>query len=168
MDRRCQCSKSISFVTLSVFRHITILYAVLYLVVQSCPTVCDPLDCSPPGSSVHGISQARILEQVAMPSFRGSSQLRGQAQISHTAGRFLSSEPLGKLEKTGVGKLSLLQGNFPTQESIYLHCRWILYQLSYRGSPVPYFVTAWRNNSIYTSHFVHQCFLQTTNIGIVI
>ena len=34
---------------------------------QSCPTLCDPMDCSPPGSSVHGILQARILEWVAMP-----------------------------------------------------------------------------------------------------
>ena len=40
---------------------------------QSCPTLCDPVDCSPPGSSVHGISQARILEWVAISSSRGSS-----------------------------------------------------------------------------------------------
>ena len=40
---------------------------------QSCLTLCDPLDCSPPVSSVHGILQARILEWVAMPSSRGSS-----------------------------------------------------------------------------------------------
>jgi len=39
----------------------------------SCLTLCDPMDCSPPGSSVHGILQARILEWVAMPSSRGSS-----------------------------------------------------------------------------------------------
>ena len=38
------------------------------LVTQSCPTLCDPMDCSSPGSSVHGISQARILESVAFPS----------------------------------------------------------------------------------------------------
>ena len=37
---------------------------------QSCPTLCDPIDCSLPGSSVHGILQARILEQVAMPASR--------------------------------------------------------------------------------------------------
>ena len=43
---------------------------------ESCPTLCDPLDCSPPGSSVHGILQARILERVARPSSRGSSQSR--------------------------------------------------------------------------------------------
>jgi len=40
---------------------------------QSCPMLCDPMDCSPPGSSVHGILQARTLEWVAMPSSRGSS-----------------------------------------------------------------------------------------------
>ena len=40
---------------------------------QSCLTLCDSMDCSPPGSSVHGILQARILEWVAMPSSRGSS-----------------------------------------------------------------------------------------------
>ena len=39
---------------------------------QSCPTLCDPVDCSPPGSAVHGIPQARILEWVAIPSCRGS------------------------------------------------------------------------------------------------
>ena len=40
---------------------------------QLCLTLCDPMDCSPPGSSVHGILQARILEWVAMPTSRGSS-----------------------------------------------------------------------------------------------
>ena len=43
---------------------------------QPCPTLCDPTDCSPPGSSVRGISQARILEWVAVPSSRGSSRPR--------------------------------------------------------------------------------------------
>ena len=44
--------------------------------VQSCPTLCNPVDCSPPGPSVHEILQARILEWVAIPFSRGSSQLR--------------------------------------------------------------------------------------------
>ena len=44
--------------------------------------LCDPMDCSPPGSPVYGILQARILEWVAMPSSRGSSQPRGQTRIS--------------------------------------------------------------------------------------
>ena len=43
---------------------------------QSCPTLCDPMDCSPLGSSVHGIPQAGILEWVAMPFPRGSSRPR--------------------------------------------------------------------------------------------
>ena len=46
----------------------------IMLVTQSCPTLCDPMDCSPPGSSVLGILQARILEWIAMHFFRGSSQ----------------------------------------------------------------------------------------------
>ena len=40
---------------------------------QSCPTLCDPVDCSQPGSFIHGIFQARILEWVAISSSRGSS-----------------------------------------------------------------------------------------------
>ena len=62
-------------------------------VTQSCPTLCDPVDCSLPGSSVHGILQARILEWVAISSSRRSSQLRDQMQVSHIAGRFFTVEP---------------------------------------------------------------------------
>ena len=184
---------------------------------QSCPTLCDPMDCSPPGSSVHGILQVRILEWVAMPSSRGSSQPRDRTYISYIsciAGRFFTAEPPGKPtaslfmwkkrkesgfffplwnkniplgsyqkhqhkvlvrstdagakfsglnpslkvkvtqssltlcdhgvsprnspgQNTGVVSLSLLQGIFLTQElnSGLLHCRQILYQLSYERSP---------------------------------
>ena len=49
---------------------------------QSCLTLCDLMDSSPPGSSVHGISQARTLEWIAMPSPRGSSRPRDQTQVS--------------------------------------------------------------------------------------
>ena len=52
---------------------------------QSCPTLCDPRDCGPPGSSVHGILQARILEWVAMPSSRGSSWPRDQTCVSEVS-----------------------------------------------------------------------------------
>ena len=57
---------------------------------QSCPTLCNPMDCSPPGSSVYGILQARIREWVAMPSSKGSSQPRDQTQASLIAGRFFT------------------------------------------------------------------------------
>ena len=60
------------------------------LVAQSCLTLCDPTDCSLPGSSVHGILQARILEWVAIPFSRGSSQPRDQTQVASTAGGFFS------------------------------------------------------------------------------
>ena len=53
-------------------------------------TLCDPVDCSPPVSSVHGILQARILKWVAIPFSRGSSQPRDQTQVSRTAGGFFT------------------------------------------------------------------------------
>ena len=51
------------------------------LVAQSCLTLCNPMDYSPPGSSVHGILQARMLQWVAMAFFRGSSQPRDQTHF---------------------------------------------------------------------------------------
>ena len=60
------------------------------LVAQLCRTLCDPMDCSPPGSSVHGISQARILEWVAISCTRGSPQPRDRTQVSCTAGEFFT------------------------------------------------------------------------------
>ena len=63
------------------------------LVAQSCPTLCDPMDCGPPDSSVRGILQARILEWVAVPFSRGSSQPRDWTQVSHIADSLLSEPP---------------------------------------------------------------------------
>ena len=60
------------------------------LVIQSCPTLCDPMDCSQSGSSVHGFLQARILEWVAISFYRGSSQPRNQTQVSCIVGRFFT------------------------------------------------------------------------------
>ena len=65
---------------------------------QSCLILCNPMDRSPPGSSVHRILQARILEWVAMPPSRGSSQPRDQTHISCIAGGFFTAEPLGTLK----------------------------------------------------------------------
>ena len=56
-------------------------------VAQLCPTLCNPMDCSPAGSSVHEIFQARILEWVAISFSRGSSQPRDRTWVSCTAGR---------------------------------------------------------------------------------
>ena len=49
---------------------------------QSCPILCDPMGCSPPGFSVHGIFQARILERVAISFSRGSARHRDQIRVS--------------------------------------------------------------------------------------
>ena len=59
-----------------------IIWKVKVLVTQSSPTLCNPMDCSLPGSSVHGILQARILEWVTIPFSRGSSQPRDHTCIS--------------------------------------------------------------------------------------
>ena len=70
------------------------------IVIQLCLILCDPMDYSPPSSSVHGILQVRILEWVAVPYSRRSSL----------------SEPTGKPKNTGIGNLPLLLGIFMTQE----------------------------------------------------
>ena len=63
------------------------------IVTLLCLTLYDPMDCSPPGSSVHGILQARILEWVATSFSRGPSRPRDQTQVSCIAGRFFTAEP---------------------------------------------------------------------------
>ena len=66
------------------------------LVARSSPTFCNPMDWGPPGSSVHGFLQARILEWVAMPFSRGSSWPSDQTKSSALQADFLLSEPPGK------------------------------------------------------------------------
>ena len=94
-------------------------------VAQSCLTLSDPMDCSPPGFSIHGIFQARILEWGA---------------IAFSDGLYSPWNSPG--QNTGVGSLSLLQGNLPNPgikprfPALQVDCRWILYQLSHKGSPV--------------------------------
>ena len=80
-------------------------------VAQSCPTLCDPMDCSLPCSSVHGIFQAGILEWGAISFFRGSSWPRNQTQVSCIARDSLS-----------------------TADCLHLPLQ-MLYQLSYKWSP---------------------------------
>jgi len=109
----------------------------LYLVAQSCPTLCHPMNYSPPGSSAHGIFQTRILEWVAMPFSRDLPNPGIESMSPALQTDSLLSEPPGKPKNTGVGSLfPLLQGIFLPQESNQglLHCRRILYQLSYQGS----------------------------------
>ena len=122
------------------------------LVVQSCLTLWYPMDCSPSGSSVHGVLQAGILEWIAISSSRESSNQGLELRSPVLQADALLAEPPGMPNKVsslvedhydrplnspgqncGVGGLSLLQGIFPTQGSSpgLPHCRWIIYHLSH-------------------------------------
>ena len=140
-------------------------------VAQSCLTLSDARDYT-----IHGILQASILEWVAFPFSRGSSQPRNQTGSPALQADFLPTEKKKKPEEfsescsvvsdssqphglqspwnytgqyPGVGSLSLLQGIFPTQgsNSGLPHCRWILYQLSHKGSPKQLYSNIKRNCS---------------------
>ena len=67
------------------------------LAAQYCLTLCDLMDCSPPGSSVHGILQARILEWVAIPFSRGLPGPGNEPGSPALQADSLPSEPLGKM-----------------------------------------------------------------------
>ena len=100
-----------------VMRQYLLPCAVLCLIAQSCPTLCDSMDCSPPCPSVHGDSPGQNTGVGCMPSSRGSFQLKNLTQVSCTAGRFFtiwatreaqeywSKQPIpsqGKLPHTGI------------------------------------------------------------------
>ena len=68
-------------------------------VTQLCLTLCDPIDYSLPGSSIYGILQARILELVAVPLSRGSSQPSDRTQVSCIAGGFFTSWATGEAQE---------------------------------------------------------------------
>ena len=84
-------------------------------VAQSCPTLCDPMDCSLPGSSLHGILQARVLEWVAIAFSRGSSWPRDRTWVSRIPGRrfnlWATRESFGDILKFGYHCKTLLQMN---------------------------------------------------------
>ena len=101
----------------------------LCLVAQSCQTLCDPMDCSPPASSVHRDFPGKNTGVGFMPSSRGSSQPRDRTQSPTLQVDSLPTERPGKPKHTEVGSLSLLQRIFLTQELNrgLLHCKRILY-----------------------------------------
>ena len=111
---------------------------------QSCPTLCDPVDSSPPSSSAHGILQVRILKWVAMPSFRGSFRPRDWTHLSYvscTKSGFFTTQPLGR---------PFFWADWEAKEEIYLIGHrinqsnlfdwlqkfiWLVKQFSYSGKP---------------------------------
>ena len=89
---------------------------------QSYLTLCNPTDCSPSGSSAHGILQARILEWVVTPSFRGSSWRRNWTCVSCgscISGRFFTTEPPGKpqLRQTWGKCWEVIRGSPPSTDA---------------------------------------------------
>ena len=104
---------------------------VVSVVAQLCPTLCDPIDCSPPGSSVHGILQARILEWVAISFSRGFYSLRDTTCISST--EVLKVYNLYWFKKKillmVMSNSDLIQKKWPclTMEKIWFY-KWILWK----------------------------------------
>ena len=91
---------------------------------QSCPTLCDPVDCSPPGSFVHGIFQARFLEWVAISYSRGSFLPRDWTHVSCISciGRLMDSLPLHYLGSPNVNhKYILIVSDFHSQGNGWQH-----------------------------------------------
>ena len=109
------------------------------LVAQLCPTLCKPMDCNLLGSSVHGISQARILEWVVIPFFKRSSSPMDWTSVSWIAGRFFtiwatrevpSENAVGELQETGMQMKSEREGGHPWWSSgedseLPLHRVWV-------------------------------------------
>ena len=104
ISRRLQNSKNLQckFHCQRLFKKIKGKDFVVVLVAKSCPTLWDPMDCSPPGSSVYGIFQARILEWVAFSSSKGSFLPRYQTWVSCIGRGFFTTEPPGKPEDKGI------------------------------------------------------------------
>ena len=108
---------------------------------QSCPTLCSPLGCSLPGSSVHGILQARILEWVAMPSSRGSSRPRDRTRVScssYTGRRVLYPGGFFAIWETGISVSLCLIPSLSCDPHTRLRS---LLCLSARGLSVPFIIT---------------------------
>ena len=117
----------------------TLLQKVKVLVVQLCLTLGDLMDCSPPGSFVHGILRARILEWAAISFSRVSSRSRDQTQTSLNEGRLFTSESPGSFVH-GILQARILEWaaiSFQIQGSNpdLLQCRQILYFWITREAP---------------------------------
>ena len=104
---------------------------------RSCPTLCDPMDRSLPGSSVHGILQARILEWVAMPSARGFSWPRDWTCISHvscTGRQFLTTSTTWEAPPTCMYKFSVLLGGVEFHLEVELLGHIVTISLTFSGT----------------------------------
>ena len=90
------------------------------LVAQSCPTLCNPMDCSLPVSFVHGISQARIVERVAISFSRGSSRPRDRTRLSCILGKRFTVWAPGKPKREGRSKQTCIGYLLCALSTLYL------------------------------------------------
>ena len=99
---------------------------------QSCLTLCNPMDCGPPGSSIHGILQARILEWGAISSSRGSSWPRNRTVSPALAGGFFATEPISpclynltrepRMTSVSLGGWRSVSGSVIAWPTLWLQC----------------------------------------------
>ena len=99
---------------------------VLCLAAQSCPTLHNPMGCSPPGSSIHGILQARTLEWEAYPFSRGSSPPRNWTRVSYIAGGFFTSWATRKAPFIYTPRPTAHKYGKPTHQCVCAHLHDIL------------------------------------------
>ena len=85
---------------------------------------CDPMDCSPPSSSVHGILQARIMEWVAISFSRGSSWPRSRTQVSCIAGRFFTNWAMREAPHTVWFQLKFWKMNHNNRDRMNIAWKW--------------------------------------------
>ena len=100
------------------------LYSVLCLVTQSCLTLCDPMDCSAPGSSVHGDLSGKNTGVGCLPSSRRYSQSRDQTQVSCIVGRFFTSWAIREAQKYHSLMFIFMS---------MIHLRYVLYMIQGMG-----------------------------------
>ena len=115
------------------FKHILCAVCMHAQLLHSCLTLCDLMDCGLPGSSVHGILYARILEWVAVHFSRRSSELREQTCISCIAGGFFTTEPPGK-------SLNILPShNWSNKVTKLVFLGWLIIFIPVFQNPIFYF-----------------------------
>ena len=103
--RRILCGHRFHFLSISCQDgRVGLIHHMCVLISQSCPILWDQMDCSLPGSSVHGISQARILEWVAISSSRGSSWPRDQTHVPYTGTQILIHSATREIPKCFISR----------------------------------------------------------------
>ena len=134
---------------------------------QLCPTLCHPMDHSPLGSLVHGVFQARILEWVAMPSSRGSSQFKDWTSLSWvscTAGRFFITKLQGQPQENNVQLNQLLENPIKMKTTALFKRHKFIKTKSFRKETRTKFWKL-RGDEFVMIDLTHLCKVQKSDLG---